>query len=246
MSKALITATWDDVPHLSKKEKDELWDSIPPHERDARTKGIPSLGSGRVFIVPESQLKCEPFTIPDHWPRIGGLDFGWDHPTAAVDLAFDLDSDSVYVTKAYRAREATPLIVAGAVKPWGDWLPWAWPHDGLQHDKGSGEQLAKQYGDQGLNMLPERATFEDGTNGFEAGVHLMLTMMQTNRLKVFSHLSEWFEEYRLYHRKDGKVVKLIDDLLSATRYGIMMKRFAETPPAPRVGSGGGHRGGWMG
>ena len=72
----------------------------------------------------------------------------------------------------------------------------------------------------------------------------MLDRMHTGRLKVFSHLTEWFEEFRLYHRKDGKVVKEMDDLMSATRYALMMIRFADTPPRPsrRIR----HRGGsWM-
>jgi hypothetical protein len=34
----------------------------------------------------------------------------------------------------------------------------------------------------------------------------------------------------LYHRKDGKVVKEADDLMSATRYAIMMLRHAATEP----------------
>ena len=86
-------------------------------------------------------------------------------------------------------------------------MPWAWPHDGLQHDKGSGDNLADQYRKQGLRMTAERATFPDGTNGVEAGLMEMLDRMQTGRLKVFSHLNDWFDEFRLYHRKDGKVVK---------------------------------------
>lgn len=32
----------------------------------------------------------------------------------------------------------------------------------------------------------------------------MLTKMETGKLKVFSPLLDWFEEFRLYHRKDGK------------------------------------------
>jgi hypothetical protein len=55
----------------------------------------------------------------------------------------------------------------------------------------------------------------------------MLTRMETGKLKVFSSLLDWWEEFRLYHRKDGKVVKEGDDLMSATRYGVMMLRFAE-------------------
>ncbi|MDD1623566.1 MAG: hypothetical protein LUO94_02220, partial [Methylococcaceae bacterium] len=60
----------------------------------------------------------------------------------------------------------------------------------------------------------------------EAGLMEMLDRMQTGRLKVFSNLKDWLEEFRLYHRKDGKIVKVNDDLLSATRYAIMTKRFA--------------------
>jgi hypothetical protein len=136
----------------------------------------------------------------------------------------------VYVTRTYREREATPIVHAAALRPWGDWLPWAWPHDGLQHDKGSGEELAAQYRAQGLNMMAERATFVDGGNGVEAGVSDMLTRMETGRLRVRRDLADWFGEFRLYHRKDGRIVKERDDLLSATRYALMMLRHAKTKP----------------
>src|SRR5690606_2969329 len=114
--------------------------------------------------------------------------------------------------------------------PWGAWIPTAWPHDGLQHDKGSGEELASQYKTHGLNMLPERATFIDGGNGVEAGITDMLERMQTRRWKVFSTCGGWFGEYRLYHRKDGQIVKLKDDIISSSRYALMMKRHAIIKP----------------
>jgi hypothetical protein len=38
-------------------------------------------------------------------------------------------------------------------------------------------------------------------------------------------------EDRLYHRKDGKVVKEGDDLMSATQCAVMMLRFASTKAA---------------
>ncbi|WP_164924271.1 terminase large subunit domain-containing protein [Sinorhizobium fredii] len=222
----VITMTIDDAEHYTPEERQRIIDSYPAHEREARTKGVPSLGSGRIFPVAEESITIAPFEIPKHWVQIGGLDFGWDHPFGAAGCAWDRDADVFYVTKVYREREATPIIHAAALKPWGAWLPWSWPHDGLQHDKGSGEQLATQYRAQGLNMLPERATFEDGTNGVEAGLSDMLQRMQTGRWKVFSTCGEWFEEFRLYHRKDGKVVKERDDVISASRYALMMKRFA--------------------
>ena len=88
-------------------------------------------------------------------------------------------------------------------------------------------------------MLENKATHppkdgeEEGSGGnsVEAGLVEMLDRMQTGRWKVFSNLVEWFEECRMYHRKDGKVVKLDDDLISSSRYAYMMRRFAITKPA---------------
>jgi len=221
--------TISDAEHYTPEQVAAIIASYPEHERDARAKGIPILGSGRVFPIAEDAIKCKAFPIPSHWPRIAAIDFGVDHPTAVVWLAWDRDSDTVYVTDCYRRSEPGIAGHAMAVRGRGDWVPIAWPHDGLQRDKGgSGEQLAVQYKQQGLNMLKERATFEDGSNGVEAGLSDMLNRMQTMRLRVFAHLEDWFEEFRLYHRKDGMVVKINDDLMSATRYAIMMRRHAKT------------------
>jgi len=226
--------TIDDVEHYTAEQKAAIISSYPAHEREARIKGIPMLGSGKVFSVPEQSLYEGRIEIPAHWPRIIGMDFGADHPTAAVWIAWDRDRDTVHIYDTYRRSDnesdvrGVALHAPAIIAKGGNKIPIAWPHDGLQHDKGSGEQLAAQFRAQGLNMLPERATFVDGGNGVEAGVMDMQTRMETCRFYVAEHLKDWFEEYRMYHRKDGKLVKLRDDILSATRYGIMMLRFAET------------------
>lgn len=241
-SKYLVTAGWNDVPHLSEKTKAELLAATPVYLRKARSEGIPALGSGAIFPIDEEFITCDPIQIPHHWAQIIGLDFGWDHPTAAANLAWDRDADTVYITAVYKRSEATPVIHAAAIKPWGEWKPVAWPHDGLQHDKGSGEQLAAQYKSHGLNMLQEKASHQEGGNGVEAGLMEMMDRLQTGRLKVFKTCLDWLEEFRLYHRKDGKIVKEFDDVISASRYGLMMLRFAVTNPiikkreAPRTQS----------
>jgi len=227
-SATTITMTIDDAEHYTPEQRAAIVASYPEHEREARAKGIPILGSGRVFPIVEDGIKVQAFPVPPHWPRIVGIDFGIDHPTAAVWMAWDRDNDVLYVTDCYRVKDQSIILHAASIKARGEWVPAAWPHDGLQRDKGSGEQLAKQYRDQGMNLLKDRAMFEDGSNGLEAGVAEMLGRMQTQRLKVFAHLQDWFEEFRLYHRKDGLIVKMTDDLLSATRYAMMMKRFAKT------------------
>jgi len=226
LTRHVTRMTIEDAEHYTPEEREAIIASYPAHERDARAKGIPVLGSGRIFPVSQELIEIEPIEISPSWVQIGGLDFGWDHPTAAIKLVWNRDEDIVYVTSAYKQKEATPVIHAAALKPWGENLNWAWPHDGYQHDKGSGKEIRRQYEDQGLKMLPDHATFEDGGNGVEAGITSMLDRMYTQRFKIFKHLTEWFTEFRLYHRKDGKVVKEFDDLMAATRYAIMMLRFA--------------------
>ncbi len=226
-----------DAQHYTPEMRASIIASYPAHQRDARANGTPTLGSGAIFPIPEETIREQVVRIPAWWPRIAGMDFGWDHPTAAVWMAHDKDTDVVHIYDVYRVKEATPVIHAAAIKGRGTWIPMAWPHDGLQHDKGSGIALAAQYRAQGVAMLKDKATHApdaqqgqkegEGGNGVEAGLMEMLDRMQTGRLKVAAHLNDWWEEFRLYHRENGKIVKVSDDLMSATRYGLMMLRFAK-------------------
>jgi phage terminase large subunit-like protein len=225
-----IGVTWDDVPHLSKEVKADILRNTPEYLRKARSLGIPLMGSGLVFTVYEEDVMIDALpcgiNIPKWWTCINGIDFGWDHPTAAAELWYDPEADIIYVTKVRRERLMTPVLFAHGVKNWNT-APWAWPHDGLQHDKGSGKQLAQLYIDAGLPMLADHAKFDDETFGVEAGVMEILERMQTGRFKVLRSLGEWWEEFRTYHREDGKIVKEMDDIICAVRYAVMCLRFAE-------------------
>ena len=222
----LYNATWDDAPHLDDEVKEEILAALPPHERDMRSKGIPVLGSGLVFPVDENQIKRSAFAIPEHWSKVCALDFGYDHPTAAVWIAHDRDKDVAYVYDVYRKSAETPIVHSAAIRARGDWIPVIWPHDGAQHDKGSGKPLAEIYRKQGVNMMPKHFENPEGGQGVEPGLMEMLQRFQTQRLLVFDHLGEFFEEMRMYHRKDGKVVKERDDIMSACRYAVMSLRYA--------------------
>lgn len=224
----LQTATWDDAPHLNDSAKEEILAAYPRWQKEMRSKGSPLMGEGLVFLMPEEKISERPLEeIPHYWPRIIGMDFGWEHPTALVWIAYDRDTDCMHIYDVWRENHVTPIDVGGVVRGRQDtWIPVSWPHDGFQHDKGSGSRLCDLYQQQGLNMLSANATFEDGSNGVEAGIFEMYERMRTGRLKVADHLSMWFEEYRMYHREKNKIVKLHDDILCATRYAMMMMRYS--------------------
>lgn len=238
-------ATWDDAPHLNEDAKKELMERYPDYQRDARTKGIPMLGEGAVFPVPEEMLKTDPFRIPEHFSRIKGIDFGIDHPAAGVEIAFDRDQDIIYVVDCYKKAGETAAYHAMWLNKSNKWIPVAWPHDGMNREKSGGVQLHMGYRQHQVNLLGKSARYpkavgekdeKGGAQPVEPIVQELLERMQTGRFKVFSNLSTWFEEFRSYHRKDGKIVDARDDILKATMYGVMMKRFARTAPAQRTRS----------
>lgn len=232
-----------EVPHFTEAEKTAIIASYPIHMRAARADGEPMLGEGAVFPIDEALVKFRLFPFPAHWPRIAAMDIGWTHPAAIVWMAWDRDADIVYVYDALRMKETPIPVLASGVRARGLWIPMAWPHDG-ENETAQGPQVAQQFRDEGINMRPENAKFPETTDNkqvstrqsrvsVEAGVSEMLTRMINGQLKVADHLLLWFEEFRQYHREKGKIVKLDDDLLSATRYGIMDLRFAITQPVAR-------------
>lgn len=218
---------WDDAPHLSQKVKEELLSSYPSHQREMRTKGIPMLGHGRIYDLSEESITCDPFDIPSHFFVIDGMDFGWDHPQAQVQLVEDRDSGMFYVTKAWKGRHQKAIEAWGATKQWSENVPTAWPADGLQHEKGSAKQQRDYYQEAGFNMLEEHSTWPDGGNGVEAGLFEIRELMMAGKFKVFRGLREWFDEFLQYHRdENGNIAKTGDDMMDGTRYAYMMRRHA--------------------
>lgn len=215
-----------DAGHYTKAQADQIVATYPHHEREARAYGKPVLGSGAVYPIVESAISVTPFEIPGHWARICGLDLGWDHPTAGVWIAHDRDTGTKYVYDVYRQSAQPPSVHAAAINARGKQIPVAWPHDALQKQKDTGKPLRDAYKKLGVNMLPERAQFEDGSIGVEPGIQIIFDEMVQGRFKVFSSCADWFQEYRMYHRKDGEIVKLMDDLMDGTRYARMSIRFA--------------------
>ena len=227
----LQTATWDQAPHLDDGAKEVILSQYPAYQRDMRSKGVPLMGSGLIYEVSEDDIKCDPFNVPDYWFVIDGMDFGWDHHQAHIQLVWNRDADMYYVINAWKGKKKQPFEAWHVVRPWAQNVPTAWPSDGLQTEKGSGKQQREYYSEEGFNLLPEHASWEDGGVGVWAGIVEINNLMQTGRLKIVSTLFNVFEEIRQYHTKttaNGKIeiVKTMDDILDAIRYAYMMRRYA--------------------
>ena len=229
----LQRATWDDAYHLTEDTKEALLEEYPEWQRDMRTKGLPLLGHGLIFDIGDKDIKCDPFPCPPHFYVINGMDFGFDHPQAHVQIWWDKDDDTFYVAHAWKKSKVLAEEAWGAVKSWAEYAPTAWPSDGLQTEKGSGRQQKSYYSDVGWNMNNDHATWPTGVSdknnrSVEHGLVELYKLMKNGKFKVFSTLGSWLDEKMSYHRdENGKIVKINDDLLDATRYAMMMRRYAK-------------------
>lgn len=202
---------WDEVPHLSADDKATMAESYMPHERDARTKGIPQLGAGAIYPVPESEIVVAPFEIPAWWPRSYALDVGWNR-TAAVWGALDRETETSYLYAEYYRGQAEPSIHAAAIRAHGDWMTGAIDPASRGRGQADGRQLLQDYIDLGLVLVP-------AANAVESGLLDVWQRLSTGRLKVFATMQHWLTEFRLYRRDEkGHVVKEMDHLMDASRY----------------------------
>lgn len=237
-------ATWDDVPHLSEAAKKDLLKSFPPHTRDARSKGLPMLGSGAIYPVPETEITVADFAIPAHWRKCYGMDPGWNF-TAAAWLAQDPDTQGIYLYSCLKQSKAEPSVHASAVKARGEWIPGVIDPASAGANQVDGRRLIDIYTKTGLNL-----TFADNT--VEAGIFKVWELLSSGQMKVFASCLPWFQEYRNYHRDEkGKIIKKDDHIMDAMRYAVMtgLSR-ASTRPLPKANlprrEAPRGPGGWMG
>ena len=232
--------------HINRQRFEEMYLSWPAHERETRASGKPSVGAGAVFAHLRQDIECPPIYDPGGYALLGwGVDFGGmggttlksAHPFGAVLIAYDPISDVCYVIREVRLPGGRILEHATAMKAICAAAPIFWPHDG---HRTSNEDQTKDtrdlYKEQGLKMYHEHAKFKHGGYSTEAGILDMETRIRIGKFKVCSNLPLWWSEFGSYSRDEkGEIVKINDDLMSATRIGVMMvPRFGRQVP---LGSG---------
>ena len=212
--RAIVMAGWDDVPHLSRAQKLRLLAECEVHLVESRSKGVPNIGSGAIYPVPEDQLVVDDFAIPDHWARAYGLDVGWNC-TAAVFGALDRDNDVLYLYSLHYQGKQEPSTHVAGIHGRGEWIPGAIDPAARGRSQKDGEQLLELYEDLGLILTP-------ANNSRESGLFAVHQRLATGRLKVFRSLRPWLAEYRIYRRDEkGHIVKQKDHAMDATRYLVM-------------------------
>lgn len=216
--RAIVFVSWDDVPHLDEKEKAERIRKIPPYQRDARTKGIPQLGAGAIYPIPEDEIIVAPFAIPKHYRRAYGLDVGGGYSevstggTGAIWGAQNPDTQVVYLYDEYFRAGAEPSVHAAAIKARGAWIPGVIDPSARGRSQIDGREMFQMYTDLGLNLTM-------ANNAVEAGIYEVWDALSGGMLKVFRTCERWRAERNLYRRDaKGRIVKERDHLMDGSRY----------------------------
>ncbi len=129
-----------------------------------RTSARPASTASRSSALPacfrsRSKASCgisPPTRTSSRWARwCVGIDFGYGHPFAAALCAWVPETEEFYVVDGFKMERGEAFYhvkrIAGMCR--GLRIPIAWPHDGLQHEKGSGIALADVYRRLGAPML---------------------------------------------------------------------------------------------
>lgn len=236
-----VTMTIHDAQHISPEERQKIIMGYAPHEREARSMGIPMRGEGRVYPFGDEQVVEPPRKdneIAPYWAKGWGLDFGisqntTDHAFGALLGLWDRETDILYIHREIKLFGQAPLMHVHAIQSIGSQVPCLWPHDGHKTGPGDGQETvatAAIYKKLGLRMHHDHTTFDVGGYSVEAGILDITSRIQTGRLKISSNCVQLMDEFRGYYRKDGKVVPKNDDLLSCLRQLVMGKRFMQPVP----------------
>ena len=215
--KFVMNVTWDDVPHLKQADKEELLASTPPNLRDARSKGEPTVGSGRIYPLTLDEVVVDDFQLPKYWRKAYGMDVGWNN-TAAVFGAWDETNDIIYINSEHKQGEAQPIIHASAIQARGRWLKGCIDPAARGRSQVDGQSLYKLYKDEGLKLYI-------ANNAVDAGIYEVWQRLSTGRLKFFKSCTMLQKEFNLYHRDEkGRIVKKNDHLLDALRYLVLSEK----------------------
>jgi hypothetical protein len=219
MSKFITMIGHDDAPHLNPpvitvEEREELFEGMQEHERQARETGRPALGAGAIYPIREDIFFIDPIQIPDWWEYAWSMDPGWN-VTAGLLIARNPDTDQHYLVAEYYGIRDQPVVHSLGLKamlPWPDMIGLIDPAGANVGNLKDGTKMKEEYEDLGFIL-------DKANNAVHSGLRHCLVKMQSGLLKCFNTLPYFKKEFRLYRRDiKGKIVKANDHLLDDMRY----------------------------
>lgn len=217
-SKTVVISDWWDVPHLTYSNMKDQLEGMPEFLRDAKSRGIPSLGSGAVYPVNFDSVFVSPFRIPAHWKRVFAIDFGWEDPTAILWGATNPEDNTTYIyAEHYQSKQVAAIhasVIKQKDKAAGFTIPGVADPSGGGRNSGDGKLTRDVYNNE-LDIH-----FESANNSIAPGLSKVRDMLVDGRLKIFDTCVNTKGEMKKYRYEKGKL-KGADHAMDSLRYLVV-------------------------
>jgi len=200
-----IKATFSDNPSITEKRK-RILSQMTGYRYQRLYKGLWVSAEGQ--IIPNLDKCVVPHYDPPPGRLIGGIDFGWVHPFAALVLDYYIKEETNQPC-AYlffeRRKSKTTIDIHGRAIP-NNTIYWC------DHEP---ESIKK------LRQMGHKATNAD--KRFTPGVECMNRWIESGRLEISDNVEALLLEAEGYVFEEGteKAVKENDDCCDALRYDLM-------------------------
>lgn len=237
--------TWWDSPLFTDEQINSLLPALDEHERDLRSKGIPAVGKGAVFKIPDDEIKVSDVNPLAHWEILHSIDWGnVKDPTVIATGVHDVDNDIFYLinieylddSEEARSPANVAKIILNGPYPGA---PVIVPHDsGLKSD--ASETNGKLLQRLGVNVPPDPFSNPQDTMlrnvkfgqksrsglSIETGLSEMRYLMSTGQYKVLDSCDSWFREKHSYSYSYNERTRTLgyagaDHCIDASRYNVM-------------------------
>lgn len=192
-----------DNPDYSEEEFERAERSMDPNLFDMRYKGLFRKMEGLVYPDFEPKHMIDPFLIPDDWPKLGGIDWGFNNPLARYKGALSPDDVLVIYDEFYKVgtllKEIAPTM-----------------RDMRYVGDPSGKREIEELKALGVDIVP-------GLNDPPILTAAVNARIKTNRLRVFKTCYNWLDEIETYAWDPGKdkPIKKDDHAMNATEQMIL-------------------------
>lgn len=204
---------------------EEHLDTLPYEARQRMRFGLWCGSEGAIFKEFDDKIHMiDPFPIPRHFPKMQGIDFGFDHPMAFLSAAYDWATDTFYVYQAFKKSGITIDTLADELdkvqKENRDFYEFRWS----DHAKTDRKFLANR----GIITQPARKSVLDGINAVRQRLLVSPKTGKPRLLFFKGACDDLCDEMYAYTWHDGKSqltdkdspVKLDDDLVDCLRYVV--------------------------
>lgn len=239
-----VRVSWDDLPEYDpwgqafflQKDRDQLLRDYMPHEREARTKGIPVMGMGAVFPLLDWPLYDTPDFDFDTMPwleRVISLDLGLVNDSTVISYMMWCPRQQIVwlqrqVIVGGRTEALPEMYLPYLMAPNCYGTPIALPPDATRPGVYTltSESVREVFEQAGLNVIrspilnPPDAQGKT-TNNKAYGINLMRQAMEQRKFLINRQCVEFISQCGSYYIDERGKYSDPDDTIDSARYGFL-------------------------